>query len=443
VSGKIRVVMNNTSSRRVVNAWCLYDWANSAFACSIMAALYPPFFRAIAEADGLSPGAATARWGLVTSAALCIVAVVSPFLGALADVSGTKKQFLAAGMMMGTTATAAFFFLPDHGWPLAGLAFAAANFGFAASFVFYESLLPHIAAPREMDQVSAKGYAWGYLGGGILLIINMLWITMPDFFGLEGTGAAVRLSFVSVAVWWALFSIPILRHVPEPPASRLPGVDRRSAGRLWRQSFKQLKETWRDIRGYRPLLVMLLAYWLYNDGIGTIIKMATAYGGEIGISTAHMIQALVATQLVGFPCTLLCGHLARRFGSRPVLLGGLTVYGLICILGYFMTQAWHFFFLAVLVGMVQGGTQALSRSIFSSMVPRHKSAEFFGFYATSGRFAGIAGPLIFALISQITGASRLSILFLLFFFVAGGWLLYRVDLDAGQARARAIELRDI
>ena len=425
------------ADRRAVNAWCLYDWANSAFACTVMAALYPPFFRAIAEADGLAPAAATARWGLVAALSLLAVAVVSPLLGALADTTGAKKRFLAAGMVLGATVTAAFSLLPPEGWPVAGLAFLAANFGFAASFVFYESLLPHVAGPRDLDEVSARGYAWGYLGGGLLLIINMLWITLPDRFGLAGVGAAVRASFVSVAVWWAVFSIPILRRVPEPPAS---GV--LSAGRLWRRSFAQLRATWRDIRGYRPLLVMLVAYWLYNDGIGTIIKMATAYGGEIGIGTAHMIQALVVTQLVGFPCTLICGKLAVRFGARPVLLGGLAVYGAICVLGYFMTSAWHFFALAALVGTVQGGTQALSRSLFGSMVPRHKSAEFFGFYATSGKFAGIAGPLIFALVSQLTGASRLSILFLLLFFAGGGWLLCRVDLGAGRAQARAVEARD-
>jgi MFS transporter, UMF1 family len=426
------------NDRRAVNAWCMYDWANSAFACTVMAALYPPFFRAIAEGDGLLPAAATARWGVVTALSLLVVALISPLLGALADVSGAKKRLLAAGMVLGTVTTAAFAVLPDEGWLLAGLVFGVANLGFAVSFVFYESLLPHVAGPREMDTVSARGYAWGYLGGGLLLVVNMLWVTLPERFGLSGVGAAVRLSFVSVAVWWAVFSLPILRHVPEPPAAGNVAV-----GRLWRRSCGRFVATWRDLRGYRPLLVMLVAYWLYNDGIGTIIKMATAYGGEIGISTAHMIQALVLTQFVGFPCTLLCGRLAGRFGARPVLLGGLAVYSVICVLGYFMSTAWHFFVLAGLVGTVQGGTQALSRSLFSSMVPRHKSAEFFGFYATSGKFAGIAGPLFFALISQLTGASRLSVLFLLLFFASGAWLLCKVDLTAGRAQARAVEARDL
>jgi UMF1 family MFS transporter len=422
------------TDRRQIRAWILYDWANSAFATSIMAALYPPFFRAIAEADGLQPAEATARWGLITGAALLLVAVAGPLLGALADAGGLKKRFLAAFMLVGAATTAAFALLPDANWQLAGAAFALANLGFAGSIVFYESLLPHVAPPGKLDQTSARGYAWGYLGGGLLLILNALWVTMPERFGLASTGAALRLSFVSVAVWWVVFAIPLLRRVPEPPA-----VATVAPGQLWRESFGRLARTWVDLRRYRPLLVLLVAYWLYNDGIGTIVKMATAYGGELGIETADMIGALVLTQLVGLPATLVMGRLAGRFGARPVLLGGLGVYTLICVLGFFMVSAWHFYALAVLVGTVQGGCQALSRSLFGSMVPRHKSAEFFGFYSTSGKFAGIAGPLVFAAVSTLMGESRLSILALIVFFVAGGAVLLRVDLAGGQAQARRAE----
>ncbi len=419
------------SDQRTVRAWCLYDWANSAFACTVMAALYPPFFRAIAEADGLAPAAATARWGLVTALALLVIALAGPLLGAVADAMGAKKRLLAVCLAIGATATAAFAFLPDTGWHLAGLAFVVANIGFAGSIIFYEALLPHVAGPEEIDAVSARGYAWGYLGGGLLLVVNMLWVTMPERFGLAGTGAAVKASFLSVAVWWTVFAIPLLRRVPEPP---VVGA-RARPGELWRSSFGRLRATWSEIRSYRPLLMLLVAYWIYNDGIGTIIKMATAYGGEIGIETSHMIQALVLTQFVGAPCSLLAGRLARRHGPRPVLLAGLMVYAGICVLGFFMTTTWQFFLLAGLVGTVQGGCQALSRSLFGSMVPRHKSAEFFGFYSTSGKFAGIAGPLIFALVSHLTGASRLSILFLVVFFVLGGWLLTRVDIERGRDMA--------
>jgi UMF1 family MFS transporter len=420
--------------RRRTRAWILYDWANSAFATTVMAAVFPPFFRSIAEADGLSASAATSRWGLITGGALLVIAVSSPVLGALADAAGGKKRLLTGFWLLGVLATASFALLPDDRWPLAAAAFVIANLGFAGSIVFYESLLPHVAQPGEMDDLSSRGYAWGYLGGGILLVINALWITMPERLGFGSAGTAIRASFLSVAVWWLVFAIPLLRRVPEPRA-----VATVAPGRLWQESFGRLGRTWRHLRQYRPLLVMLVAYWLYNDGIGTIVKMATAYGGELGIGTADMIQALVLTQFVGLPATLLMGRFAGRWGARPVLLGGLGVYTLICVLGFFLHTTWQFYALAALVGTVQGGCQALSRSLFGSMVPRHKSAEFFGFYATSSKFAGIAGPLIFALVGALLGSSRLSILALILFFVGGGLLLLRVDLDAGRAQARAAE----
>ena len=413
------------SDARTVRAWCLYDWANSAFACTVMAALYPPFFRSIAEADGLAPAAATARWGLVTALALALVALTGPLLGAMADARAARKRFLAGFMLLGVAATASFALLPDANWSLAAAAFVVANVGFAGSIVFYESLLPSVAPPGQADAVSARGYAWGYLGGGILLVINMLWVTMPDRFGLAGTGEAVRLSFLSVAVWWLVFALPLLRRVPEP--AREPGAVLGGWARL--------RRTWSEVRRYRDLTVFLVAYWIYNDGIGTIVKMATAYGGEIGIETSHMIQALVLTQFVAWPCSLLAGRLAGRLGARPVLVGGLAVYAGICVLGYFMTTAWQFFVLAGLVGTVQGGCQALSRSLFTSMVPAGRTGEFFGFYATSGKLAGIAGPLLFAVVSQAVGSSRVSILVLVAFFVVGAMLLGRVDLQRGQAEA--------
>ncbi|MEZ4386784.1 MAG: MFS transporter [Candidatus Krumholzibacteriia bacterium] len=413
------------SDRRTVRAWCLYDWANSAFACTVMAALFPPFFRSLAEADGLAPAAATARWGVVTAVALLLVAVAGPVLGAVADGRGWRKRALAVSMLVGVVATAGFALLPGSGWPRAAALFVVANVGFAVSILFYESLLPSVAPPGEADQVSARGYAWGYAGGGLLLVVNMLMVTMPEWFGLSGVGAAVRWSFVSVAAWWLGWSLPLLRRVPEP--AREPGP---LLGDLAR-----LRRTWREVRRHRTLLQFLLAYWIYNDGIGTIVKMATAYGGEIGIGTGAMIQALVLTQFVAWPCSLAFGRAAGRFGPKPVLLAGLGVYAGICVLGYFMTTAWQFFVLAGLVGTVQGGCQGLSRSLFARMVPAGRSGEFFGFFSSSGRLAGVAGPLVFAGVSALAGGSRLAILVLVGFFLAGAALLARVPIPGASPRA--------
>ena len=417
--------------QRAVTAWWLYDWANSAFAATVMAAMYPPFFRQTVLAAGLAEHEATAYWGYTTAAALLLVAVAAPVLGAAADISGSKKRFLAGLATMGIAFTLLFWTIGEGQWQWAALLFVGANIGFAGSIVFYESLLPFVAQGRNVDRISTYGYALGYLGGGILLVLNALWVTHPEWFGLPDVATAVKASFLSVAVWWTLFTIPLLRRVPEPPAA--------GARFSLPSGFRRLRKTFGEIRRYRQLLLFLVAYWIYNDGIGTIIKMATAFGSEIGIGMADLVGALVLTQFIGVPCSILFGRLAGRIGARPALLGGLGVYVAICVGGFFLTTAWHFYVLAGAVGMVQGGTQALSRSLFSTMVPRHQAGEFFGFYATSSKFAGIAGPLIFALLSQAFGQSRLSILALVVFFIVGGFLLSRVDLEAGVAAARRAE----
>ncbi len=420
-----------------IRAWCLYDWGNSAFACTVMAALFPPYFRELAVAAGVGSADATAYWGYTTALALAIVALIGPLLGAVADATGSRKRLLAATAFGGCAFTAAFVTIPAGGWRLAALLYMGANVGFAASIVFYEALLPHLARGRDLDTISSRGYAYGYLGGGLLLVLNMVWVTHPALFHLAGTGAAVKASFLSVAVWWAVFTVPLLRRVPEPHVGA--GVRAFRLGTVWSDGWRRLRTTWRAVRSYRSLVQFLVAYWIYNDGIGTIIKMATAVGSEIGIGTSDLIMALVITQFVAWPSTLLLGRLARRLGARPVLLAGLGVYVLVCAFGFLMRTAWHFQVLAALVGVVQGGCQALSRSLFATMVPRHRSAEFFGFYSSSGKLAGIAGPLIFGLLSQTTGQGRAGILVLGVFFVVGGWLLARVDLAAGQARAWAEE----
>ena len=312
--------------------------------------------------------------------------------------------------------------------------------------MFYESLLPHIARPNEIDRVSTAGYAMGYVGGGILLALNLAWIQKPEWFGLpSGPGLTesqatlpVRLAFLSVAVWWLVFSIPLFRRVPEPPA-RLESDEWRGENPV-RAAFVRLGETFRELRGYRQAFLMLLAFLIYNDGIQTIIKMATAYGTEIGIGQSALIAAILLVQFVGIPFSFLFGMLAGWIGAKRALFLGLLVYTVISILGYYMKTATHFFILAGLVGMVQGGTQALSRSLFAAMVPQHKSGEFFGFFSVFEKFAGIFGPLIFAGTIAATGSSRNAILSVIAFFAVGAAILAFVDLDEGKRAARAGDL---
>jgi UMF1 family MFS transporter len=422
--------------QRMINAWCMYDWANSAFATTIMGAMFPPFYRSLVTSTGLADNTATAYWGYTTSIALLIIALTAPVLGAIADYTGGKKRYVAFFAGLGILFTAAFVFIGTDTWLLASILYIGGNLGFAGANVFYESLLPHIAQKDDIDQISTKGYALGYVGGGILLLINVLWFIKPEMFGMPDEAFALRASFFSVSVWWGLFSIPLFRRVPEPPAARDTGL----AINPVRAGFSRLATTLREMARFKQLLVFLVAFWVYNDGIGTIIKMATAYGDEIGIEMTDMIIALIITQFVGIPFSFLFGNLARKLGTKRSILLALGVYTLISIAGYFMQTAVHFYILAFLVGTVQGGSQALSRSLFGAMVPKHKTAEFFGFFSTSSKFAGIAGPLLFGIVSQIAGESRLSIVALIVFFIVGGLLLTRVDEEEGIRVARAAEV---
>jgi UMF1 family MFS transporter len=405
----------------------MYDWANSAFVTTIMAAMFPPFYRSMAKAAGLSDANATAYWAYTTSVALLLIAILAPILGAISDHTGKKKRFVAFFALLGIIATTLFVFLGDDTYTLGSVLFVLGNVGFAGANVFYESLLPHIAQKDDIDQVSTRGYALGYLGGGVLLIINVLWYMKPEWFFMPSAGFALRASFLSVAVWWAVFSIPLFRQVPEPLVVRI----RQEGGSAVRAGLQRLAHTFRRITRYKQLLLFLVAFWIYNDGIGTIIKMATAYGDEIGIEVTDMTIALIITQFVGIPFSFGFGWLAKRLGTKRSILLALGVYTLISIAGFFMQTALHFYILAFAVGMVQGGSQALSRSLYAAMVPKSQSAEFFGFFSTSSKFAGIFGPLLFGVVSQIAGGSRLSIISLIVFFIVGGLLLTRVDEQEG------------
>ncbi len=423
--------MVNQVRRRIINAWCFYDWGNSAFSTTVEAAVLPVYFQKVAAA-GLPGNTATVYWGYAAALSLLVSALIAPVLGSIGDYTGAKKRLLAVFAGFGILATALLFLVREGDWPLALGCIVAGSIGFAGAAVFYDSLLPHIARPEEIDYVSSRGYAMGYLGGGLLLAVN---IAMVQF--LPGT-LGPRLSFLSVALWWGAFTVPLLRWVPEPPADSGglgAGLNPLVAG------FRRLGDTFRHLRSYRQLFLFLIAFWLYNDGIGTIIKMATIYGSEIGIGMMDLIGALLVTQFVGIPFSLLFGRLASRIGTKRAIVLGLGWYTLIACAGYFMSEAWHFWVLAFAVGMVQGGTQALSRSLFGVMVPRARSAEFYGFYDVSSKIAGIAGPALFALVGQLTGSSRLSILALIVFFVGGALLLGQVNEQEGIKVAEAENAR--
>lgn len=418
-----------------LRAWAMYDWANSGFATTIMAAVLPVYYAKVAAAD-LPEHVRTAYWGYTAAAGLAIVALLSPILGTIADTIGCKKKLLWWFMLAGAAASAGLWLVEDGDWKLASALYLIGNIGFAGSCIFYDSLLPFLADEKDVDRVSSAGYAIGYLGGGLLLAVNLAWMLKPELFGFPDKGIAVRASFVSVAVWWILFTIPLMRRVQEPPVVCFDGEQGRSPIAV---GFQRLYSTFKQVRRYRQVAIFLVAFWFFTDAIGTIIKMATIYGAEIGIGESHLIGALLFVQLLGIPCTFAFGMLADRIGTKASIMISLVVYTGICILGYFMTSPLHFWLLAVLVALVQGASQALSRSLYATMIPLSKASEFFGFISVSSRFAGIAGPVLFGVVAQLAGGSRISILLLISFFVVGMWMLAKVDVAEGRRVAAEAE----
>jgi MFS transporter, UMF1 family len=419
--------------RPELRAWAYYDLANSAFITIVVTAVFPTYFAWVAETE-LPGNVATGRFVFATSISLAVIALLSPILGAMADNAPIKKRFLAGFMVLGVGATAGLGLVQQGDW-LAGLIlFGLGNIGATGSFVFYDSLLPHIAREEEVDRVSTAGYALGYLGGGVLLALILVLIQKPAWFGLADAGAASRLSFVLVALWWLVFALPMFRRVAEPAVTLRP--DRPRGLRLIGASFAGLMVTFRELRRFRQATLLLFAFLIYNDGVGTIIRVAVIYGKEIGLETGHLIAAVLITQFIGIPFTFLFGQLAGRAGTRAAIYFGLVVYCAVSILGYFMTTALHFYLLAALVGLVQGGVQALSRSLFSTMIPRARSSEMFALFGVFEKFAGIFGPAIFGVMLAATGSSRNGILSVIGFFVVGGLLLHFVDVGEGRRAAR-------
>ena len=428
--------MTNLLLRRPVLAWALYDWANSAFATTVMAGFFPVFYSAIS--DGLSTRDAQFWFNLSLALASLSVAISAPILGAMADRGGTRKRFLAAFTLVGVLMTAGLAWVHAGQWVLGLTLYALGTVGFSASNVFYDSMLTDVSREEDFDLVSAFGYALGYVGGGLLFAANVLMAQRPEWFGLAGPEEAVRVSFLSVAAWWTLFTAPILLFVKESAAAS-PVPTMRAA----REGLAQLRDTFRAIRRMRVVLLFLGAYWLYIDGVNTVIKTAVFFGDRVlGLDQGALVTALLVTQFVAFPAALFFGWLGKRIGARPAILIGLGVYIAAIVYAWrFLQTDVDFYALAIAIGLVQGGVQSLSRSLYARMIPGDKSAEFFGFFNMVGKFATLLGPLLIALTPiLVAGADpRDSILSLSLLFIAGGLLLWRLDPEAGQRLAQTLE----
>jgi UMF1 family MFS transporter len=416
--------------RKQVYSWASYDWANSAFATTVMAAILPTYYSKVVAAT-LPAHLATSYWGYSNTIAMLSMALLAPILGAIADYKKTKLKFLSRFAVLGIVCTALLYFVQGGDWLYALVLYIIARIGFSGANVFYDSLLPHISTKENIDRVSTLGYAAGYCGGGLLLALNMSMILYPNFFAISDAESATRLSFLTVAMWWGIFSIPILKNVGEPDKNLLKSELKNPI----RSGYLRLLATLKQVKKFKQAFRFLMAFWFYNDGIGTIMIMAVIFGAEIGIGTEHLIGAILTVQFIGIPFTILFAKIAAKFSTKHAIYIGLSVYSFISIAGYFMENALHFWLLAIMVGMVQGGTQALSRSLFGRMTPKHQSAEFFGFFDVSQKFSGILGPALFALVAQLTGSSRLSIVALIVFFIGGMIILTKVKIAEGVAIA--------
>jgi UMF1 family MFS transporter len=399
-----------------VFAWALYDWANSAFALSVLAVLFPVFNQTFWNV-GFSDAEATARLAWVTAAASTVVCLTAPVFGTIADAGGYRKRFLFVLALMGAIATAALGLVGESNWPLALSFYLLASVGFYSSTVFYDSLLIDVTEPRYYSLVSTLGFSVGYLGGALLLALHTLMIASPSSFGLENATQAIRVAFVSVGAWWILFLLPLMRAVPE---NRSPTAV--SSGVI-RAAYSELRSTIKRVGQYRNIVIFLIAYWLYIGGVFTVIFMAVDYGQRLGFGQKDLVMALMITNFVGFPATILYGYFGHKAGPKAALYVALGIYILMCIWAITMTEVWQFYVMAVIIGCVQGGVQGLSRSLYASLIPAGQPGEFFGFYSMITKFAHVLGPILVGVAATLSDDPKYVLLSLLPMFIGGGMLL--------------------
>ncbi|MGH8174953.1 MAG: MFS transporter [Steroidobacter sp.] len=409
--------MKSPLLEKKVVAWAFYDWANSAFAASVMVVFFPVFFKQYWSAD-VAATESTFWLGMANGGASFLLAIMAPLLGALGDRGGSRLRFLLAFTVLGVVSTAGLSLVEQGQWQWAAVLFALASMGFWGGIIFYDSLLIDVAPRNRLDSISALGYAIGYLGGGVLLAINV-WMTLkPGFFGLADSAAAVKASFVTVAVWWALFAIPIFLLVRERGAG-----ERAASGHAVRESFAALWSTFRDVRRYRAVFFFLLAYWMYIDGVNTIQKMAVDYGLAIGLETSSLIQAILMVQFIGFPAALLFGWIGQRISPVAGIFICIAVYALVTVYATVLNTSTEFFIMAAATGCVQGGIQSLSRSYYGRLIPPDRAGQFFGFYNMMSKFAAVLGPFLMGTTALLSGNSRTAILSIVVLFIGGAALL--------------------
>jgi len=400
-------------------SWAFYDWANSAFATTVIAGFFPLFFKQY-WSQGTPVTESTFWLGFGNSFASLVIVILAPLLGALADAGGLHKRLLGGFALLGILATAGFFLVAEGQWLWAIVLYVIAIIGFSGANVFYDAMLPRLTTPAERHSLSALGYALGYLGGGLLFLINVLMTLKPAWFGLADAAEAVRIAFLSVAVWWLVFMLPLLTGVREQQAASPDALSMRA-------SLRSLKQTVVRLRALPNTWLFLVAYWLYIDGVATIIRMAVDYGMAIGLPSNSLIVALLMVQFIGFPATLIFGRIGDRYGAKRGLWIGLWAYVIATFFAVFMSSVIEFYALAVVLGLVQGGVQSLSRSLFSQLIPEERNGEFFGLLNMLGKAAAVVGPLMVGVVAATTGNSRLGLLSILILFLLGMWFLRKVE----------------
>ncbi|MEN8107878.1 MAG: MFS transporter [Pseudomonadota bacterium] len=403
--------------------WAMYDWANSAFATIIIAGFFPVFFKQYWNA-GVAVTDSTFRLGVVNSLASLVIVLLAPILGAVADHLGRRKGMLILFATLGMYMTGALYLVSAGNWVMASCFYALALIGFSGSNIFYDSLLPFVGKAEDIDKTSALGFSLGYLGGGLLLAVSVLLTRNPGWIGMVSATDVVRLSFVLVAGWWLVFSLPLIFLVREPGEQ-----PREASAGVLLAGFRRIAATFHDIRKLRHVWMFLLAYWLYIDGVDTIVRMAVDYGLSLGFEQQNLIFALLITQFTAFPAALAFGYLGKRYGAKTGIFLALGIYIVVTVHGALMEEVWEFYFLAFAIGLAQGGIQALSRSMYARMIPPDRTAEYFGFYNMMGKFAAIIGPLLMGGMAALTGNPRAGILSLLVLFLVGALILVFVKVE--------------